>query len=25
VIAVSVFITRTKAELGQTRDFLDHI
>jgi tetrahydromethanopterin S-methyltransferase subunit F len=25
VIAVSIFITRTKAELGQTRDFLDHI
>jgi hypothetical protein len=25
VIAVSVFITRTRAELGQTRDFLDHI
>jgi hypothetical protein len=25
VIVVSVFITRTKAELSQTRDFLDHI
>jgi hypothetical protein len=25
VIAVYVFITRTKAELGETRDFLDHI
>jgi hypothetical protein len=24
-VAVSVFITRTRAELGQTRDFLDHI
>jgi len=24
-LAVSVFITRTRAELGQTRDFLDHI
>ena len=25
VVAISVFITRTRAELGQTRDFLDHI
>ncbi len=25
VIAVSVFVTRTRAELTQTRDFLDHI
>lgn len=25
VIAVSVFVTRTRAELAQTRDFLDHI
>lgn len=25
VIAASVFITRTRSELGQTRDFLDHI
>jgi hypothetical protein len=25
VIAVSVFITRTRAELSETRDFLDHI
>jgi len=25
VVAVSVFVTRTRAELGQTRDFLDHI
>jgi hypothetical protein len=25
VIAISVFVTRTKAELSQTRDFLDHI
>jgi hypothetical protein len=24
-IATSVFISRTKAELGETRDFLDHI
>lgn len=24
-VAISVFITRTRAELGQTRDFLDHI
>ena len=24
-VAVSVFVTRTRAELGQTRDFLDHI
>ena len=25
VIAITVFITRTRAELGATRDFLDHI
>ena len=25
VIAVSIFITRTRAELQETRDFLDHI
>jgi len=25
VIAVSIFITRTRAELRETRDFLDHI
>ena len=25
VVAISVFITRTRAELGQTQDFLDHI
>jgi hypothetical protein len=25
VIAVSVFVTRTRAELAQTREFLDHI
>jgi hypothetical protein len=24
-IATSIFITRTRAELSQTRDFLDHI
>ncbi len=24
-IAISVFVTRTRAELGETRDFLDHI
>lgn len=25
VIAISVFVTRTRAELAQTREFLDHI
>jgi hypothetical protein len=25
VIAISIFITRTRAELRETRDFLDHI
>jgi hypothetical protein len=24
-LAISIFITRTRAELAQTRDFLDHI
>jgi hypothetical protein len=24
-IAISVFVTRTRAELSETRDFLDHI
>jgi hypothetical protein len=25
VVAISVFVTRTRAELSETRDFLDHI